>query len=219
MTAKRGRLTARPAAEPQAAPTPGVHSLTADALLYVPRDYEKDAPAPFALMLHGAGGSARGGLDLLVPLADERRIVLVAPKSRAHTWDVIVDGFGRDVASIDDVLTDVFRRCAVDASRIAIGGFSDGASYALSLGLANGGLFGSIVAFSPGFSAPPERRGSPRVFISHGTADAVLPIDATSRRIVPRLRSQGYDVRYHEFAGAHAVPTTIAEEALDWALA
>lgn len=34
-------------------------------------------------------------------------------------------------------------------------GFSDGASYALSLGLPNGNLFSHIVAFSPGFMRAP----------------------------------------------------------------
>jgi phospholipase/carboxylesterase len=34
---------------------------------------------------------------------------------------------------------------------VALGGFSDGASYALSLDLTNGDLFASLIAFSPGF--------------------------------------------------------------------
>jgi predicted esterase len=40
------------------------------------------------------------------------------------------------------------------------------------------------------------------VFVSHGTADAILPIDACSRSFVPVLRQAGYDVEYHEFDGA-----------------
>ena len=38
-------------------------------------------------------------------------------------------------------------------------GFSDGASYALSLGAANGDLFTHIAAFSPGFMRPPVSVG------------------------------------------------------------
>jgi predicted esterase len=85
---------------------------------------------------------------------------------------------------------------AIDPARVAIGGFSDGASYALSLGLTNGDLFSHVLAFSPGFMAPAGQEGSPRIFVSHGTRDAVLPIDRCSRRIVPTLRRAGYDVAY-----------------------
>jgi hypothetical protein len=55
----------------------------------------------------------------------------------------------------------------------------------------------------------------PQVFISHGAGDNVLPIARTSRRIVPRLREEGYQVHYAEFDGGHTVPAAIAEEALN----
>jgi phospholipase/carboxylesterase len=40
--------------------------------------------------------------------------------------------------------------------------------------------------------------------------------DSCSRRLVPRLKGAGYDVRYHEFDGPHTVPEGIAREALEW---
>jgi phospholipase/carboxylesterase len=110
----------------------------------------------------------------------------------------------------------VAARCALDLDRIAIGGFSDGGSYALSLGLANGDVFGNVVAFSPGFVAAPRRTGRPRLFISHGTADQVLPVGRCGRRVAAQLRDSGYPVTYQEFAGGHVVPPTIAAAAFDW---
>ncbi len=77
-----------------------------------------------------------------------------------------------------------------------MGGFADGASYALSLGITNGDLFTHVLAVAPAFMAPAAQRGSPRVFIAHGTEDGALPIKASSRRIVPPLRRALYDVRY-----------------------
>src|SRR3712207_7903759 len=53
-------------------------------------------------------------------------------------------------------------------------------------------------AFSPGFVPGSARRGRPAVFVSHGDADDVLPVEQTSRRIVPALRHDGYDVTYRE---------------------
>ena len=78
---------------------------------------------------------------------------------------------------------------------------------------------GHVMAFSPGFMAPADQRGEPRIFISHGTKDQVLAIDRTSRRIVPQLARAGYDVQYQEFDGPHTVPPEIARQALEWFLA
>jgi phospholipase/carboxylesterase len=93
-------------------------------------------------------------------------------------------------------------------------GFSDGASYALSLGLANADLFTHVLAFSPGFVVPARPARTPSVYVSHGRADDVLPIARTTRRIVPRLRAAGIPVQVHEFDGGHTVPARIAEEAV-----
>ncbi|WP_276497141.1 alpha/beta hydrolase [Pontibacter litorisediminis] len=113
----------------------------------------------------------------------------------------------------------MFQNYAVDPARIAIGGFSDGASYALCLGLTNGDLFTHIIAFSPGFATSLERNGSPAVFLSHGIHDPVLPIDPCGRRIVPQLQRSGVQVVYKEFDGKHEVPQAIAQEAAAWLVA
>ncbi|HWT24671.1 MAG TPA: alpha/beta hydrolase-fold protein, partial [Solirubrobacteraceae bacterium] len=142
--------------------------------------------------------------------------LLLAPDSRGRTWDVIEGGFGPDVATLDEALAAIYAEWPVDPCRTVLSGFSDGASYALSLGLANGDRFSHLAAFSPGFMAPGARHGRPPVFVSHGRADPVLPIDRCSRRIVPRLRSAGHLVCYREFDGGHGVPPAIARDALAW---
>jgi phospholipase/carboxylesterase len=224
------RLGARPGAPgPGAAVAPGVHRLDvgdapparragrrSGALLYVPTGYHADRPAPLAVMLHGAGGAADHGLALLADLADAWGLVLLAPASRGPTWDAVGGAFGADVAALDAALTETFARCAVDPARVALGGFSDGASYALGLGLANGDLFTHVLAFSPGYVPQAPRVGAPRCYVSHGTRDAVLPIGACSRRIVPALGRAGYVVRYREFDGPHVVPPDAAREAAAW---
>ncbi len=146
-------------------------------------------------------------------------MVLLAPTSHQYTWDIIVGGYGPDVEALDGLLEETFSRCWVDPARLAVGGFSDGASYALSLGLTNGDLFDHVVAFSPGFAAPVARRGRPAVFVSHGVRDGVLPIDRTSRQLVPDFKEDGYPVLYREFSGGHTVPPAIAAEALRLAAA
>ncbi len=217
--AEEGRLLARPAKTEDAAAV-GLHPLglggRRDGLLYVPAGYRSDRPAPLVLLLHGAGGDAEHGLAPLRRMADSAGLILLAPTSGRQTWDVILGGFGPDVAFVDRALAHIFGRCAVDPTRLAVGGFSDGASYALSLGLTNGDLFTHVLAFSPGFMAPGDPRGRPRLFLSHGTEDRVLPIGSCSRRIVPQVRRAGYDVTYREFDGPHTVPAEVAREAVDW---
>jgi predicted esterase len=183
------------------------------ALAYVPAPVT-DGPYRLVVLLHGAGGSPRQGIDLLLPVAEQHRLLLLAPKSSRATWDLIAGGFGPDVRRIDANLEEVLQAYPVE--RVIFGGFSDGASYALALGLTNGDLCEAILAFSPGFAAPLGLHGQPRVFISHGTGDRVLPITACSRRIVPRLRALEYPVEYQEFDGGHEIPEPVRKRAVDW---
>jgi len=218
----RGRLTTRPSpptgppAAPGTAPI-GIGS-ERDGVIYAPAAYTPERAAPLVVMLHGAGGSARRGLPRLQRLADEHGLLLLAADSRASTWDAVLGGFGPDTAFIDAALARVFARYAVDPGRIAVEGFSDGASYALGLGLTNGDLFTHAIAFSPGSLPLLERNGAPAVFVSHGTADQILPIDRCSRRIVPELERRKYAVSYVEFEGDHQVPPAIAAQAVRWFL-
>ena len=117
---------------------------------------------------------------------------------------------------IDQALALAFDRYTIDPAQVAIGGFSDGASYALCLGLTNGDLFTHILAFSPGFAYTLEKNGKPAVFISHGIRDSVLPIDPCARRIVPQLQRQGLEVNYQEFNGGHEIMPNISKSAVEW---
>jgi len=171
---------------------------------------------PLLVFLHGATQNGGSMLSRLGGAAERLGIAVLAPDSRGRTWDAITGRFGEDVAFLDRALEFVFERLAVDPTRLAIGGFSDGASYALSLALANGDLFPRVVACSPGFVMSAPTRGRPRVFVSHGTADQILPIDQCSRVIVPRLRTMGYEVTYREFEGRHEMPADVLDEGLRW---
>ena len=189
-----------------------------DGFVYVPRGDDPTRARPLMLVLHGAGGSSASA-DAWFPLADEHGVLLLAPDSRQWTWDAILGGFGPDVDFLFRALKWTVQRCAVDRRRLALSGFSDGASYALSLGVGNGDVFTHIMALSPGVMSPAVVAGKPRIFISHGTDDRVMPIDETSRRFVPRLQALDYDVTYREFEGRHTLPPEIRREAMQWFLA
>jgi predicted esterase len=141
-------------------------------------------------------------------------VLVLATTSVASTWDLVAGGLGRDVAVLDAALDQVHARAEV--GRTALAGFSDGASYALSLGLANGDLADAVLAFSPGFAAPPAHVGRPRVWVAHGTGDRVLPVDRCGRRVAGQLTAAGYDVTYDEFDGGHVITPGLVDAALDW---
>jgi predicted esterase len=210
-----------------------------EAVAYVPPAGPE--PRRLVVVLHGAGGRPDDVLRLLRPHADAAGLLLLAPASTGRTWDVVLaasrpgskrrraprgpedrsdpgagqgPGYGPDVRRIDRCVAEVAARYRVGS--YALAGFSDGASYALSLAVASGDAVDAVVAFSPGFLAPDRQVGRPRVFVSHGTRDRVLPVDRCSRRIVPQLRAGGYPVRYAEFAGGHEVPAAVVAEAVGW---
>ena len=214
------RLTSRPHT-PSQTTTPGYHELGLfplgrDGFYYVPEGYDPAVPAPLLILLHGGFQTDdvwRG--TAVKDLMDELGAVLLAPESAGETWDFPVSNlYGPDVTFIDDALALVFDRCNIKSSSITLGGFSDGATEALGLGVINGDFFSSVMAFSPGGFQVPWSRGTPRVFVSHGTSDQILLPAWTRDFIVPELRRMGLTVEFVEFDGGHALPLTVFEPAV-----
>ena len=214
---------------PYVTPAPGLSQLSLrdsftsrDGLLYLPSGYSVKTQSPLIVALHGAGGSGYSWTSpAWLALLDEFNTVMIAPDSRSFaTWDLLEGGdYGADVRFIDDALAEAFRQVNVDASRIALVGFSDGASEALGLGLLNGDLFNGVVAFSPGLFVAPFARGRTHVFVSHGTTDTVLSYDQDKNVLVPAIQALGVPVQFNSFVGGHVVPGDIARAGLYYALA
>ena len=210
-----GRITARPRSGVKTSAT-GQVKLERDAVLQIPKT-ASDKPLPLLVMLHGATQRADDMFWYLGSAPEDAGVAVLAPNSADTTWDAIGGGsFGEDVDYLNRMLGRVFETTAIDPARVSLGGFSDGATYALSLGLINGDFFKSIVAFSPGFVISGEVHGNPRIFISHGTHDHILPINRCGRRIANGLKSEGYDVTFREFDGDHEIPADVAREGLKW---
>jgi phospholipase/carboxylesterase len=226
-----GVIAARVAAPSSPAFAHGYQRLRgkASAALYVPESYSPEKPAPFALLLHGAGEKGDSMLRRFRAEADARGIILLAPDSAARTWDIAMSferqgagadtpEFGADVAHIDDALAQVFSHYAVDASHVAIVGFSDGAGYSLSLGARNSSLFRNIIAIAPGMLVPGATQAPSRVFIAHGRKDRVIPFDLSDKGFAPALRQAGFEVEFVPFDGGHELTPAIISRALDWFL-
>jgi phospholipase/carboxylesterase len=171
------------------------------------------------LALHGAGsGGSRGGLYVFRGGWSVPGVVMLAPAAAGATWSYPRGGRDVDLPFVDRALARAFARCEVDRRRIGIGGFSDGATYALTLGLANGDLFRAVMALSPGGVRAEKAVGRPRVYVAHGTRDGVFPVSQTSDVVVRELRQLGYRVTYRRFRGGHEVVPGVSQEAVRWFL-
>jgi phospholipase/carboxylesterase len=193
----------------------GVSDDGRDGVLYIPKSYRESVPAPLLIMLHGFAGWA----DEMRPtyaLAEELGIVVIAPESRALTWGQAAPGFDADVKHIGAAYRKVTSLVNIDPDRVGLGGRSDGAGYALSMGLAYGDIFNHVLVFAGGLMAPLRRKGKPRIFIAHGTHDQQMPIELTGRKYAADLKAEGYDVTYREHDGGHATPPAITREAFVW---
>ena len=211
--------SARLHSRPQARFSPGQPGLfplglgsPRDGLLYIPQAAHTRR-VPLVVWLHGAGSAAARMWEAVRSDAEERQVAVLMPESRLWSWDFSHGDFGADRAFLDEALDATFRRVPVDPNRIALGGFSAGATFTLSIGPSNGDLFRWLFAFSPTGMEVAGRVGKPRFMLAHGTVDSVVPIGQSSRAIVPALRAKGDWVVYREFPGDHEIFPEAVHEA------
>ena len=217
-----GRLQARPGAPDPLLPplTPGESKLEFGeryALLYVPTDFDPHKPTPLMMFLHGTGGKATYVIQGWKDQAEKRGFILLAPESEVPTWHLRQLPAGDDAALFDRALAHVFARATIDPRHLVMAGKSDGASTAMSVGLANGDLFSHVMMFSGGSVYGSKGIGRPRLFISHGHQDDILPFD-NAQKIAELLRALGYDVTFFDFHGGHIITKEGAEAAMTWFL-
>ena len=195
----------------------GLHRFTRKStkiVAYVPAKALSSRSIAVNLLLHGSARDVEQLMQAHIPYADSAGVVILAPYAASGTWDAINTTFGPDVVGIDVALSWLFDVLPVNPARIAITGFSDGATYSLAVGRANGDLFSRIVAYSPGFIIDVEPVGNPPIAISHGTHDAELSYEKTRDQIVPTLKGDGYGVDFRTFDGPHWVLPELIEETL-----
>jgi phospholipase/carboxylesterase len=220
-----GRLSfvpGAPSALPKGPLAPGRHRLgiadERDAVLFVPAGIEDRESVPLFVMFHGAGGFPEKVLPFIEEHAERDKFLVLAPHSMYPTWDIVIGGSGPDLERLDRALLEVTSRFPVDRQRLAFAGFSDGASYALSIGITNGDIASHVIAFSGGFMSVFTQEGAPKVLIAHGLRDEQLPIETSGRANATKLKAAGYDVQYIEFNGLHAIQPAIVAMAVEFFL-
>lgn len=197
---------------------PGTHELTLSVdnnersyLVHIPHGYDARTPVPLVIMLHGGGGTGRAALRETgwTHKADQEGFVAAFPNAlardpsrRSHfsrnpqLWNDGSDRFysGQkvvdDVRFIDALLDDLSARLAVDAKRIFVTGFSNGASMSFRLGAELSQRIAAIapVAGALWLKSLTLRRPVPMHYIT-GTVDPLNPIEGG----VPKLANGASD--------------------------
>jgi len=196
----------------------GISDTDRDGTLYVPKSYKPGTKMPLVMMLHGFSGWGDNQKRLFA-LADELGFIVVAPESRDITWGKEAPGFDEDVRYLGAAFRQVGSLVDIDFDRVALGGQSDGAGYALTMGLAYGDTFNHVIVLAGGGLIEPIRRqGKPKIFIAHGVKDTTFPIDLAGRKNLAQLQKEGYDVTYREHEGGHGTPPEVMRDSIVWFL-
>lgn len=174
-----------------------------------------DAPVPAVIIAHGCGGVGAVERSWAAELADAGIATLVVDSFAARGISSLCGG--TETVNVLSPVIDVYRAADaiddhpyVDASRLAVLGFSFGGRAAIWSGLTrfreayDGRAFSGHLAFYPStcyIELADEDLGDSPVRIFHGTADDWTPIDQCEA-MAERMVASGSDVLIHAYPGA-----------------
>lgn len=188
--------------------------------LYVPETHDAATPLPLVVALHGGHGHGRDFLWSWLREARARALVL-SPTSRERTWSIM--GLPDvDAGPLRQMVDFVDDRYAVDRTRVLLTGMSDGGTYALLCGLAEGTPFthlapacGALHPFLLANGGLPRARGRP-IYLIHGALDWMFPVP-TARMTRDVLIAAGARLVYREIDDlSHTYPREENVRILDW---
>ena len=166
-------------------------------LLYLPKEYGRDAAQkwPMVLFLHGAGESGDDlekvkvhGPPKLAAQGKEIPFIIVSPQSPRGGWDAEV---------LDTLLNEVTSKYNVDQDRIIVTGLSMGGFGTWNLAMEFPNRFAAIAPICGGGTPFRARRiRHIPTWVFHGAKDTAVPLKA-SQDMVDALKAAGAtDVRF-----------------------
>jgi phospholipase/carboxylesterase len=194
----------------------------ARAFLLTPDEIDFERRYPLVVVLHGAGRQDEILAKALRDEPERRQALFLIPRSVLPTWDLIASDGRPDLDFLEHALDLVWRRYPVDPRRVALLGYSDGASYGLSVGLSNPRVFSAVMGWAAGFkiidrSAIGPDDEKPRVLLEYGSHDPLFPFEQVAVPMRDDLRARGYDLEFRvDEGGRHWPSGDFQREALDW---
>ena len=171
-------------------------TLTIHYLLYLPKEYGKEADKkwPVMVFLHGSG---ERGSDLeklkthgppkLIAAGKEFPFLVVSPQAPA--------GKGWDVETLNGMLDEVMAKYSVDANRVYLTGLSMGGGGTWQWATSNPERFAAIAPIC-GFGSPfsTHRLKNVPAWVFHGEKDPTVPVNE-SHMMVDAMKAAGGDVK------------------------
>lgn len=180
-----------------------------------------DRRLPCLIFLHGIGGNMKGCLYLLSKLSQREPCVVIAPTFGFGNWDK--PGGAEFVV---DVAHEAMATLPIDADRVFLMGYSNGAMGVTRAAIREPGLFGGFIYLSPvtedEFFSTPEflaATADRRILFLHGGCDKRIPKSFVATTVA-YLKGRGCNVRlkvydeedhYLVFSQQEAVLDDVAE--------
>ncbi len=174
-----------------------VKTLTIKYLLYVPKEYGKEADKKWPLMvfLHGSGERGNDlekvkahGPPKLIAAGKEFPFLVVSPQAS-------LDGKGWEVETLNGMLDEVMKQYHVDADRVYLTGLSMGGGGTWNWATSNPDRFAAIAPIC-GFGSPLTTRRLKNVpaWVFHGEKDPTVPVNQ-AHIMVDAMKAAGGDVK------------------------
>ena len=199
--------------------------------VHVPPSYDPNKPAPLLILLHGYGGEGRD-IDTywaIAQAADEAGYVYAAPDGTRdgngdRFWNATDACCNFEHANVDDVaylsgvIAEIQDKLAIDATRIAVAGHSNGGFMSYRMACDRADVVSAIVSLAGATFAdradcmPSEPVSAVQV---HGTSDAVVRFDGGDTLIGSSARYPGAVTTARSWAtydGCGTKPSTLAEK-------
>lgn len=193
------------------------------AVLLTPPQIDPSRRYPLVTVFHGAGRQDEMLVKACRGEPEARQALFLVPRSLQPTWDLIAGGQGQpDLEFLEYAWELIYRRYPIDAEKQAVVGYSDGASYALSLALSNPGFFDAALCWAAGFAmmdrnAVGAENRRTRFYLEYGTADELFPFEQIALPMRENLEQAGYEVEFSvDEGGRHWPSGSFQREALDW---
>ncbi|MEE2674641.1 MAG: hypothetical protein VX466_12650 [Myxococcota bacterium] len=197
------------------------------AILLTPDEIDPDRRYPLFTVLHGAGRQDEMLAKGYGGEPEKRQAFFLIPRSVEPTWDLIASSERADLDFLEYAYDLVYRRYPIDPLQQALIGYSDGASYALSVGLCNAAMYSALMVWAAGFLVldPPTaerfREGvpepRPRIYLEYGTHDELFDFQTVALPMRDNLEKSGFDVTFSvDEGGRHWPSGSFQTEALDW---
>jgi phospholipase/carboxylesterase len=191
-------------------------------VLLTPDEIDPERQYPLVTVFHGAGRQDEMLVKAYRDEPDRRDAFFFVPRSVEPTWDLIVGSGQADFEFLEFAYDLIYRRYPIDPRRQALIGYSDGASYALSLALSNPGFFDAAMCWAAGFvvvdrgSTGSESRKA-RIYLEYGTHDELFPFQQIALPMRENLERAGYEVEFSvDEGGRHWPSGDFQPEALAW---